>query len=250
MKELIGKPLDGAWWAPDRPDIVYKGILQIEEDHTGRLTLRGSELHLSSLPIGPRPTCFFGRLIAHYTYEVTLLRVGVERGPAPRSVPDPNCQTEAVFYTNVILVAGHVPSEDEQFIPGALLNVTGLEEWCDATGFSWVQRPNLAGYAAKMVCVSFQDSASPYYELGDGHRLRLLSQFKGPYSFEGRKQVNLTKSNTIELSFPEYLSINQLMNEIHIWQTFITFGLRRASYFDEIMLVFEDQPRMALLVPG
>jgi hypothetical protein len=72
MQQLIGKRLDGEWWAPDRLEIIYKGALQIEENHEGKLTLRGTELHLSSLPSGPGPRCFLGRLTAHYTYDVTL----------------------------------------------------------------------------------------------------------------------------------------------------------------------------------
>jgi ApeA-like protein len=206
MQQLIGKRLNGECWAPDRPEIIYKGTLQIEENHEGKLTLRGTELHLSSLPSGPGPRCFFGCLTAHYTYDVTLFRARMERGPGQSIPPDPDREAEAVFTTSNILVGGHVPSEDEAFVQGALLNLTGLEEWCNATGFSGtIKRPILADFAVETINVSFQAGASPYYDVGDGQRLRFLSQYKGPYSFEDRKHVTLEERNTIELSFPEGL---------------------------------------------
>jgi hypothetical protein len=241
MQELRGKRLEGEWWTPDRPEIIYKGPLQIDEDNDARVTLRGT-----SLAEVPAQSCFFGRLTAHYSYDVTLFRTLLESGPKPSVAHE----IEAVFYANSIVVGGHVSGEDEPLVGGALLNLTGLEEWCDATGFTGnIQLPD------RKINVSFQPGASPYYDVGEGRRLRFLSQYRGgPPSGFDRKHVTLRERNTIELSFPEKITINDLMNEVHIWQTFITFGLRRASYFDEIRLVVSDgseRPHcMELVVPG
>jgi hypothetical protein len=43
------------------------------------------------------------------------------------------------------------------------------------------------------------------------------------------------------------------MQEIHEWQTLLTFSLRQPSYMDEITLLIEIErgfDRMALIVPG
>jgi len=255
MEEFRGKPLDGEWWEPDRPGAVYKGTLQIEEDQHGKLTLRGTERHLSSLPVHPAPRCFFGQLTSRYTYDVTLLSAGMERGPTTATPADPQRETESEFYTNIIVLGGHVAREDEPFISGALLNLTGLEEWCDATGFSGQhQHRDPRELATETVNVSFQASTSPHYNLGSDRLLRFLSQYRGPRFFGRQKQVALKERNTIELVFADTLSVKQLLNETHIWQTFITFGLRRASYIDEITLLIhssdENFARMGLLVPG
>ena len=108
--------------------------------------------------------------------------------------------------------------------------------------------------ATEIVNVSFKASASPYYDLGDGRLLRFLSQYTGPHVFSGTKNIALAQRNSIELVFSGLLSIKEILAEITIWQTFITFGLRRPSYIDEVTLLIHSgakQPtRIGLIVPG
>ena len=55
----------------------------------------------------------------------------------------------------------------------------------------------------------------------------------------------------MSLGFPSELSINQLVQEVHVWQSFITFGLRQPSYIDEIMLTLSNEHgRLELFLPG
>jgi len=186
---------------------------------------------------------------------VTLFNALLKRGPGRTAPGDLDRETDAEFYTNNILIGDHVESEERPFLNGALLHLTGLEEWWDTTGFSGKLEHKTPGeLATETVDISFKASASPHYDLGDGRLLRFLTEYRGPFVFGHRKNVVLAERNTIELVFSDIISINQILGEIHIWQTFITFGLRRPSYIDEVMLLVqfgaENFSRLELIVPG
>src|SRR5665213_1519532 len=52
MAEFAGKTLEGKWWRPDSPDDAFDGVLQLEEDFAGSLTIKGlaSKLFAFRLP--------------------------------------------------------------------------------------------------------------------------------------------------------------------------------------------------------
>jgi hypothetical protein len=237
MESFQGKPLAGNWWEAARPDVHYDGTLLLDEDHRGTLTLRGVVSQLKSLSCGPEPRTFFGRLKNQYAYDVTLFNAGPMRGPSQTAPSEPGRETDAEFYTNNILIGCHVEGENKPFLNGALVHLTGLEEWCDATGFSGAIEHGAPGeLATETVNVSFQASASPHYDLGNGRLLRFLSRYSGQSIPAHRKHVTMSERNTIELVFSSEISIKDVLDEITIWQTFITFGLRSPSYIDEVML--------------
>lgn len=255
MERFRGKSLDGEWWLAEWPDDHFKGILQIDEGHRGTLTLRGSESQLTSLPCDHESRTFFGQIENEYIYEVSLFNTGLVRGPSVVFPKQPGRETTAEFYTNNILIGDHVTNEMHPFLNGVLLHLTGLEEWCHPSGFSGKIDHGAPGeLATEIVNVSFEASASPYYDLGDGRLLRFLSQYTGPHVFSGTKNIALAQRNSIELVFSGLMSIKEILAEITIWQTFITFGLRRPSYIDEVTLLIHSgakQPtRMGLIVPG
>jgi hypothetical protein len=72
MDEFRQRPMAGDFWLPGKSRDVFKGELTIAVDNHGTLVLRGSEEHLGKLPTGETQPTFYGRLAAHYTYEVTL----------------------------------------------------------------------------------------------------------------------------------------------------------------------------------
>ena len=189
-----------------------------------------------------------------YPYEVTLFDTFVTRGPSRTLPVSPEKETDALLVTNNILIGGHVRREDDTFIDGTILNLTGLDVWCDATGFSGrhsILNPDQP--ASGKLTVTFQESSSPLYDLGKGRTLRLLSELAGRRYFENSKQVTLKEKNTIELLFPKALSIKQVMQEIQVWQDFLILGLRKPSYMDEIVLLSRAAKgfdRKALIVPG
>ncbi|WP_404515372.1 HEPN domain-containing protein [Bradyrhizobium ottawaense] len=83
--------------------------------------------------------------------------------------------------------------------------------------------------------------------------MRFLSEYAGPRQFENSKQVTLKERNTIELVSPAALSIKTIVQELHIWQSFLTFGLRQASYTDEVYLLRRTSrgfDRFGLLLSG
>src|SRR5208282_1148551 len=104
--------------------------------YLGALTLRGTEDQLASLTIGNVQQTFFGRLEHEYPSEVSLFDVGLRRGPSQTYPEKPDRETHAELFTNRILISGHVESQEKPFLNRALVQLTGLEEWCDATGFS------------------------------------------------------------------------------------------------------------------
>jgi hypothetical protein len=254
MQEFRGKTLEGEWWLPGNPDVVFKGLLTINDEDEGTLVFRGTEDHLARLREGEKQPTFFGRLAAKYPYDVTLFDTVLKRG-AGRTLPKSiNNETEAVFLTNSILISDHIESQNDTAFNGATINLTGLNAWCNLTGFSGRHKnPTPQKLASGRLNISYRERSTKSYDLGSGRTIRFLSQYAGPFYFEHLKQVTLKEKNTIEIIFAEDLSIKHLLQEIHIWQTFITFGLRRPSYIDEIILLIRTAVgfrRVGLIVPG
>jgi len=254
MDEFRNKPLAGAWWLPGKPEDIFKGRLAIGDDNNGRLVLNGTQEHLAKLPTGETQPTFFGRLEADYSYDVTLFDVALRRGPSHSYPKDPLNETIAEYATHTLLVGGHISSQDEALFDCTIFKLTGLDEWCDATGFTGRHEnatPN--ELATGSLTVAFQERATPRYDLGNGSTLRFLSEYAGPRQFENSKQGTLKERNTIELVFPAALSIKTTIQELHIWQSFLTFGLRQASYTDEVYLLRRTSrgyDRFGLLLSG
>jgi hypothetical protein len=254
MEEFRGKSLDGEWWLPADPSHVFKGQLTIDEQHHGELLFRGTEEHLAKLPTGNTQPTFFGRLTNRYAYDVTLFDTSMRRGPGSSFPKKPDNETNAEFHTNSILISDHTESQDDAFVDGAILNLTGLDVWCDTTGFTGKhENPSPAQLASGTFAITFQEQATPVYDVGEGRTIRFLSEYAGRRNFARSKRLTLNERNTIEIMFPEPLSIKQVMQEIHVWQTMLTIGLRQPSYMDEIMLLTRAArgfERRALIVPG
>jgi ApeA N-terminal domain 1 len=254
MDEFRNKPLEGTWWLPEKPSDVFRGRLTVGDDNNGRLVLNGTEEQLAKLPTGETKPTFFGRLTADYTYDATLFDVVLRKGPSQTHPRDPSKETSAEFVTNTVLISEHVPSQEMALFNGAIVKLTGLDEWCDVTGFSGRHEnatPN--ELASGSLTVAFRERATPRYDLGNRTTLRFLSEYAGPRRFENSKQVTLKERNTLELIFPGAISINQTVQELHIWQSFLTFGLRQASYTDEFFLLrlsSRGYDRFGLLLPG
>jgi hypothetical protein len=221
-------------------------VLHIGERNNGVLTLKGTEAVLASLPyshdISQR---FFGRSLRYPMDKITAFGVGMMQGPSLASPPNPMRETIAEYYTNNVLIGDHIENEEHPFIIGALITLTGLQEWCDSTGFLGKYE-----WEAKNITLSHQATISPYYDLGSGRSLRFLSQYAGPVVFGSSKKVTMEERNSIELSFSQNISINDLLSELHIWQTFITVGLRRPSYLGDIRLRSHNGDASQLFVPG
>ncbi|HZL59175.1 MAG TPA: HEPN domain-containing protein [Stellaceae bacterium] len=253
MAEFAGKTLEGKWWRPDSPDDAFDGVLQLEEDFAGSLTIKGLASKLFAFRL-PSSRTLFGRMRGHYQYDVTLFRTGMMRGPAIGSSSGGDHDSEMQLFTNTILVGGHIDSEDEHVVSAALVRATGLDEWCDGSGFEGQMEMPSASFGTERVNLSYQGSASEFYPTGAGNALRLVSHYRGPMFFHGPKDVIMREEDLIELRFDNDLSINQVLHEIGIWQSFITFALRRPSYMDEIRLTLKESVEApfgsTLLVPG
>lgn len=255
MENFRNKSLDGEWWLPDAPEHRYRATLKIDDRHHGELIFRGSEEHLASLPHGGHRHNFYGVLDNGYSYEVSLFNVGMKQGPSSTFPKQPGKETTAEFYTNNVLIGGHIASEDEPFLNGALVLLTGLDEWCDKSGFSGsVKRDPEEDIATETVEVTFKASSTPHYDVGDGRLIRFISEYRGPLMFDHRQSLELKQRNSINLTFSKTISIKDLLAEISIWQSFITLGLRSASYIEEITVLVhthgENFTRFGLIVPG
>jgi hypothetical protein len=252
MDELRGKPLPGEWWEPELPTDVFEGILQIQENDHGTLTIKGSEKRLLKF-VRPGTRAIFGRLTGNYCNDVTLFTVGMITSPTGFTNYGER-KTDIEFFTNIILVGAHAASQDDPIVSSALLRVTGLEEWCDTTGFSGQMDAPSAMQGAERVDVSYTASSSIPYAIGSGKSLRLISHYKGPMSFYKPKRVSMSEEDIIELCFADKVSLNDVLYESSIWQNFLTFGLREASYLSELLLsvglTTGRESNCTLLVPG
>jgi hypothetical protein len=102
------------------------------------------------------------------------------------------------------------------------------------------------------VDVSLRASATRFFNIGDGRRLRFLSLYQGPDRFDHQKHGELKERNRIEIVFPKNVSIKQALDEIRIWQTFISFGLQIPTFLDDLAIlkdVGKRLQRMSLFVP-
>jgi hypothetical protein len=252
MDQIRGKVLRGEWWEPDHPSEVFKGSLKIEENNHGELTIRESEKRLRRF-IQPGTRTMFGRLTSDARCEVTLFSVGMitsSGGFTDYGERD----TDIEFYTNIILLGGHVASQDERFIKAALFRTTGLGEWCDTTGFSGQADVLGATYGTERVDVSYRASAGTPYPVGPGKTFRLISHYRGPIFFDRSKRIVMNEENIVELRFEQALSVDDILHETSIWQNLLTLALHEASYMYELRLsvVSTDNPGFdcSLLVPG
>jgi ApeA N-terminal domain 1 len=252
VDQLRGNPLQGEWWEPELPSDKFKGTLQIEENDHGTLTIRGSEKRLLKF-VRPGTRTIFGRLTNHSRCDVTLFTVGMITSLTGFTDYGER-ETDIEFFTNIILVGFHAASQDDPIVSRVLLRVTGLEEWCDTTGFSGQLDLSNAMQGAKRVDVSYAGSSSIPYSIGSGKSLRLLSHYKGPMSFHRPKRISMSEENIIELCFENRLSLNDVLHETSIWQNFLTFALRDASYLSDLRLsvgsTTVQQINCTLLVPG
>ena len=259
MKELKSSPQHGRWWDIAKPEKSFAGVLQIDNDNSGELVIRGKESDLPLLDRPPAPTTILGRLTSEPMRDISVFDARHKRGPSSTHPPEPERETEVAFSASHILVGAHVDTVEEPFINRMRFSLTGLEEWCNTTGFSGkheIPQRRLASPEDECeldtVQVSFQSSATDYFDIGGGKRLRYLSLYRGPGYFDRDKQVALTERNKIEIVFPERVSIDQAVGEIRTWQTFISFGLRIPTFLDDILLRKDEgevYERMNLFVP-
>ena len=259
MKELKSSPQHGQWWDITKPEKCFAGVLQLDDDNLGELVIRGkeSDLPLSDRP--PNPSTILGRLTSEPMHNISFFGAQHKRGPTGTYPPNPERETEVAFFASYILVGAHVGTVEAPFINRMRFSLTSLEEWCNTTGFSGkheIPQRRLASPEDERefdsVQVSFRSSATDYFDIGGGKRLRFLSLYRGPDYFGREKQVTLTERNRIEIVFSECVSIEQAVKEIRIWQTFISFALRIPTFLHDILLrkdkgqVYE---RMSLFVP-
>ncbi|MGA2733922.1 MAG: HEPN domain-containing protein [Syntrophobacteraceae bacterium] len=254
MGEFTGKPLIGEWWEPNQPTKIFKGQLYLAEDNHGTLTLMGTSKVLSGLwPSWREKRTIFGKLKNQYPYNVTLFNAGLMRGPGQSS--DENYETEAVFFTNEILIGMHVASKEESIVHGARIGITGLDEWYDKTGFSGTVALGPIPFGVESVNLMYKAIKSPFYKVGPTSTLRFCSRYSGPLFFENTntKKFKMEEKTFIELNFKGAISINDLTREATIWQRFLTFGLQQATYPNDIMLSIGTEPdtfNVGLLTPG
>ena len=112
----------------------YGCALTLDEWNNGNLTFKGKVKTLAHL--ADHLDTLNGRLIGDYTYLSTLFDLGMTERPTRLTVANRNEQTKAVFFTNIIVVGGHIKSRKSKFIRGARFEATGMREWSDVSGFT------------------------------------------------------------------------------------------------------------------
>lgn len=257
MNDFVGKSLKGEWWFPSAPKTKYLGSLNIDERNQGRLTLEGRQSELLSLwPPGEKQFTIFGKLQNKYTYNVSLFNCGMLQGPNVSVSTNVNPTTTVLYYANNILIGDHIRSEEVLYVNAANVYLTGLEQWCDVSGLmgkTKYKKPTEFGNV--QVSIDYRPKITRHFDLGGGRLIRFLSHYTGPVVFVGGlKKITIEERSAIQLVFSKPISIQSLLDEIHIWQTFISLGLRKACRIDKINPLFstggEHFTSTELLVPG
>ena len=245
--------LDGNWWEPSLPDRVYKGTLFLNENNNGKLILKDTEENLTHLPQNRHPRLFYGNLTHNNNEKISLFNTFISKSPATTSPKKTGLKTSAEYITNTILFGEHIISENQNFINGAILDLTGLDEWCNGTSIHVESKITFTDKInTEHINVSFNPSSSCYYDLGNGCLIRINSEFDGPAPHNS-KNVTLRERNTFELKFANSMSISQILEETHIWQCLLTLSLRLPSRIKHITLLSHQEGKtpspLPLLVP-
>jgi hypothetical protein len=261
MIDFRRSPQHGYWWDTKGRKKKFSGTLKIGEDDLGELVIRGKESDFNLFDHAVEPTTIWGVLTSDPMLKISILGARRKRGPVKTHPPKKQREreTEVAYSASYIIIGAHVETSDDPFIDRVVFGLTGLEEWCNATGFSGkversqVQsRPPKGKLAEVFVNIFFQSSSTRFFNIGRGRRLRFLSRYRGPDYFDREKQFELKERNEIEIVFSNRLSIEQALHEIRIWQTFISFGLRIPSFLDDIIILKNSGnriERMDLFVP-
>jgi hypothetical protein len=259
MEDFRSNPQYGRWWDIKQPRSKFNGALQIGDDNLEELVIRGKESRFMLLDHPPDPTTMWGKLTSGPMTDISIFQARSTRAPTKTYPPKEERETEVAFSASHILVGAHVKTVDDPFIDRVLFGLSGLEEWCNATGFSGrivrrssQPRASRGKPADTSVNVSFQTSVTRFFNIGGGRRLRFLSLYRGLKHFDREKQVELKERNRIEIVFPKRVSVEQALDEVRLWQTFISFGLRISTFLDDIAVVRQRGrrlERMGLFVP-
>jgi hypothetical protein len=224
MSDFTGKRLPGVWWRAGKAKQKFRGVLVLDEDNHGTLTLRGRARHLEKFPL--RDITLLGRFSAQYAYQVSLLDVGVSR---PASGGLGNEVIEIELFAQTVVIAAHIRSSTSRVITGARCRLSGLREWSDESGFVGKIERVPVGAVGSVTRVTHQEAATSYYAIGRYRQLRLVRRYSGPVIFPLLKQIQIEEVDEIELRFRGRVSLRQLMGEILVWQTFLAFAVRQAS---------------------
>ena len=254
MDEFLGKRSEGDWWIVDEPATRFSGVLELDSRAHGHLTLKGTENQFRTiLAKGMRRErwTMHGEMKSGYTYRVSLFNVGMTRGPRIGRSPDD--LTDAQVFTNVILIGGHIGDQCDAVVKRASLEIGGLREFVDDNGFVGKLDNPGARSGEEDVQVSFKGRKTPIFALSQGRALRIISGYRGPRMFFTPKTVTMEESDRLELVFESPISTDALLHEMVVWQSFLVFATRRASYMGEIRIGMPeskiDFPYL-LLVPG
>jgi hypothetical protein len=205
----------------------------------------------------PDPTTMWGQLTSEPMLDISVFQARTKRGPTQTHPLKKERETEVAYSASYVLVGAHVETVNDPLLDRVVFGLSNLEDWCNTTGFTGkverpVFRPSKDAPVEASVELSFQDSATHVFDIGGGRRLRFLSLYRGPEYFDREKQVELRERNRIEIVFPKLVSIEQALDEIRIWQTFIAFGLRIPVFLDDIIFLRGSGKRlqpMHLYVP-
>jgi hypothetical protein len=239
--------LKGEFWLPREPTKKWLGTLEFKSGYHGELDLQQIEGSLSDpgfqLPV------LHGSLTSHYGYAVTLYNVIIVGKQRYLDRPDYDLLS---CVTNHVLFGGNYGPETDPNIYGIQLQLSGLANWCDSSGFGGeAMSPTPTEFAAEL---SYRPKPSIEIELPRGKRLGFSTSFSGPMLFKDLKRVSLAERDFIELLFDHPISIEQVMGETLVWQTFLGLALRRASYITQIRLQMPGDPtgdfRHILFTPG
>ena len=230
MLAFAGKRLQGQWWQLGKKSKKFKGALTLDESNNGTLVLAGKLKRIKELP--ETGLVLHGLLQDGYPYEVTIFDGAVTK---PSTSLDDDETVTIELFANVIVVGEHVRSEGKPVALGARVSLTGLRAWCDSSGISGsITAANSGSAFGGVATISHASAASSWMRIGGGKQLRLISRYKGPLVFLGLKKVELEERDEIELRFASAVSIKDLLKEIVVWQSFLSFALRRASVIAEL----------------
>ncbi|MBM1169620.1 ApeA N-terminal domain 1-containing protein [Microvirga arabica] len=250
MRKWQVKSLTGEWWRLGQSEQKFRGVLELDDQDHGTLTLEGSWNDLSRMP-HPFIGTLHGVILEESRHsEVTAFDVITSQGPTS-SYPQSGSTSHATLFTNTIVIGSHLESKDDPLIMGAVFELTGLEHWSANTGFSQeVERGENDGIAAFTFRYRGQETAE--YSVSPDIKIRFRTGFTSATS---HRKATLEEHHTLGVSFGRAASINEVQNERYIWQSLLTFALREPSLCRSIQLSFESgAPKVEhpgrLIIPG
>jgi hypothetical protein len=243
MSTFRGSKYRGQFWFPAHPATIARGELAIDKDGNVQLAIEGSG-KLGVFLGETSPRTIWGRIWAEYDYNVTLFDTFNQSSRTKRTGVENDITVTANIVCSGLLIAHHITGLDEPQFGQADVGLSCLSEWSRLFGISG--KAALTGNAR---AIKQKNQKSRPVLLNDDSKVSFITNYEGPILFNRVKAVTLSETDYVRIECPHQETINQVWQRAHAIRSLVGFGMRRATYMEDIILSLPDGGRAVFIFP-